>query len=817
MNPNKQSSPVSLIAFVLVILVLSSAAVFTYRQSQSNKAATELKEQENQQKTATVENTPLAPYTLIYGGWTDKGSTIKAIDLVSGEYQTLAELPSTIKKVSVLSNDTLLYIDKTNDKDHGEQLSTYTISTRKSKPLFTAAEGFGIDDYVISANKEYIATWEVAFTHGSPILKGGKSRVYTSTIENPSQKNLIYDETVTAPVHYPRAILNNGKVFMDSFLPNDPNGGTGWAYGMSTASFDGKQKQDISTMANGTYGTQPVLSPDGTKLAFAGYDGTFGPGTNIKNGFRQAVLTPNTVEVLDTNTLMRQKLPLPTNSTYAAILWNKTTGELLYAAISKNAAQSGTYQYNFSSQSTKKVDILANNPHLSLVNALSTDTFLIGQAEHTLSAIANLGDTYTVSFNQLSLNNTASGEITPLNVPDFLMQYITTVPTDYFSFDQASVQSGKLEEANATIIDLSKKQGNARTNMQLATFFLKPHLGPTRDNQQTETISAQNALGIFAGLPLGLGGGLPGGAGLSGGLPGLGAGGTGTGVSTPNTGTPNSGIGNSGGSSMPIGGLPGIPKDFDPATVTISPSGSPDCGVPQGAPKPYDCNINIPGQPKCRELAVQQCEAQGYKNDGNTEFLMCWANLSYQTSMSGSCFDSPLYLYGQEGTVVNITINTPIYAAVPSYQDGYDVTLTEGNKMIIRGNTYESIDYEYNPALKKITPPSRGAIVPREQTARVLREYGMKLGLNEKEISDLVTTGQQKVTSPYVFISFFDHKTSQAILPLSFTPQPDNFLNVVFYFKELKHAPAYTPAPPLFGEPLERTGFTAVEVSELVE
>lgn len=77
---------------------------------------------------------------------------------------------------------------------------------------------------------------------------------------------------------------------------------------MSVASFDGSQKQDLNQMKNGTYGTQPALSPDGTKLVFSGYDGTFGAGDAIKNGYRQALLTPNTVETLGVNSLAREKI-----------------------------------------------------------------------------------------------------------------------------------------------------------------------------------------------------------------------------------------------------------------------------------------------------------------------------------------------------------------------------------------------------------------------------------------------------------------------------------------------------------------------------
>ena len=61
-------------------------------------------------------------------------------------------------------------------------------------------------------------------------------------------------------------------------------------------------------MANGTYGTQPVASPDGSMLVFTGYDGSKGSGVEIVSGMRRSIISSNTVEILELSTLTRRKL-----------------------------------------------------------------------------------------------------------------------------------------------------------------------------------------------------------------------------------------------------------------------------------------------------------------------------------------------------------------------------------------------------------------------------------------------------------------------------------------------------------------------------
>ena len=54
------------------------------------------------------------------------------------------------------------------------------------------------------------------------------------------------------------------------------------------------------------------------------------------------------------------------------------------------------------------------------------------------------------------------------------------------------------------------------------------------------------------------------------------------------------------------------------------------------------------------------------------------------------------------------------------------------------------------------------------------------------------------------------------ILPIFFTPQPDAYRNVVFYIKQLNQKPKDIPQEPLYQSKIQRSGFTAIEVSFII-
>lgn len=666
--------------------------------------------------------------SIIYGVWTSQASVIKSLNMSTLKTNTLATLPLNVKKLTAMPDNSLLYINDTDVRDHGSSIVQYDIKTKQTKTIFNASTGFGIDDYVISPNKEYISLWIVKFNSDSDILYGGRSQVYVISLKDTTKKTLLYDENASDVVNYPRAVLDNGTVFTDKFLANT---GNGWAYGMTRNSFDGTQKEAIGSMTAGTYSTQPELSPDGKYLAFAGYDGSKGDGNSRIDSFRRAIVSPNTVELLDTNTLQRLKVSEFTNEdSYMTVAWEMNANKVIVTTLSKTEPIAATYSYDLNTKVKKQISVpLAEGTIYNYLGTTSGENILIGTFNDNDANLGNLGEHYSYPYTQFSfMADTNLAEKLPLEDP--FAQFITIVPNTYVQ-DVLGIktiaQARPADPANPqpTFVDLYSETSDGKKNVQLYTFFLKYDLAKKREGQQS----------------------------------------------------------------------------------------NPPVQINDDEPLPY--NPDHDQLEKCNEVTKRVCAEQGHP-EGSRGYTQCKGQYKAK-HMNRTCDDSPLYLYGEPGSTVKVSIGTNVYNSIPRYNEGYTVTLKKDGLMRINEKDYSRIVYNYDPYLTRIVRPTNGSIVAKAEVTKTLTDYGKRLGLNEKEIRDLVKAGEQKVTSPYVFISFFDHETSQAILPLSFTPKPDNYLNVIFYFKLLDKTPGFTPVPPTFPQPVKRDGFTAVEVSEMVE
>lgn len=721
------------IVLVMIGLLAGSSAKKSDQANEVNVTAAPSQAIEKISTTPPAPNAHNPSQIMLYGAWTGQTTAIRAVDLGSSNTFLVATLPLDVKKVSVLSSQNLIYIDQVDTKDHGKRITVFNIKEKTSTFSIQASTGYGIDDYVLSPDKKYIAIWEVQFAKNTQILQGGKSRVYAVDLSRPTVKNILYDETSspTQPIHYPRAILNNGTVFADTFMPNDPNGGAGWAYGMSVVDFDGANKKDIETMKAGTYGTQPVLSPDGKYLVFSGYDGSKGDGKAVVNGYRQALLTPNTVDVLNTQSLKRFKLPnLSNTNTYTAADWEIQTGNVIMTVLSPDPAQTGVYSYNLGDQTASKIIIPdQENSAYGHMAQLNESKSLIGLQDTSPSNLGNLGENYAYAYTQIALLDVPSKKVSYVSMQDTFAQYITLLPSNYFE-SVLGVKTIAQAIPQPTFVDMFSNQNQEKENLQLYTFFLKSDLSPTRLKQQ----------------------------------------------------------------STPIQNIPSVLM-----------------------PVAFKQNKN---SPTCEQLAETQCTSAGVAA-GTEAYEDCVKTNKNQNKITakseGKCHDSPLYLYGQPGTSVRVKIQTPIYNAVPASTGEYDITLGQNGDMVIDQKTYKSIAYDYQSNARRITAPTRGRVVAKADVERTLRHYASKLGLNTQETNDLVSAGKKKITSPFAFVSFFNHEQSQQILPIAFSPKPDNYLNVVFYFKLYETKPTFQPQSPVFPAPVQRTGFTAVEVSEMVE
>jgi len=496
---------------ILIFLILIPIILLLLSNRTANKTLHANPTPTPQKKNITKKPTQSMPtkqsQTLVYGTWTSQTSVIRAVNLENDTTTTVATLPLTIKKVSILSPNTLLYIDQTDNNDYGQRISVYNIQQKQIVENIPADSGFGIDDYILSPNKKYLVVWEVQLNSQTQTLQGGESRVFDLNLSQPTLINTLYDETVTptVPIHYPRAILNNGTVLTDKMIPNDPNGGAGWAYGMSVVNFDGSNKQDLTAMTNGTYGTQPSLSPDGKYLLFAGYDGVNGDGTAIKNKYRQALLTPDTVELLDTSTFQRYKLSnLPNTNIYSDVQWDDQTGNVILSMLSPNSTQTGVYTYNLAQLHAIQIPLpTINGTNYGYISGLTNTTTLIGIQSTASFNLGNLGPTYTYAYTQFA-KLSGNGKTTALPSTDPFMQYITILPGNYFS-NVLGAQTTVLD-ATQPPVTYAVLQG-VSDNTSQGTTFLKTTLAGRRLQEKSSPLclnlgEAQcSALGLLPNSP----------------------------------------------------------------------------------------------------------------------------------------------------------------------------------------------------------------------------------------------------------------------------------------------------------------------------
>jgi hypothetical protein len=180
---------------------------------------------------------------------------------------------------------------------------------------------------------------------------------------------------------------------------------------------------------------------------------------------------------------------------------------------------------------------------------------------------------------------------------------------------------------------------------------------------------------------------------------------------------------------------------------------------------------------------------------------------------NGVCWNTPLYLYSQEPVKVTVKVGRPVFNANLPYQDGWSVFALPNGTMITSAGLLDKITYDY---AAPVTIPSEGYVVPRTQLTDLLTTYATTLGLNPRESSDFISHWEKTVptTYPYIFVSHYQGKEAQEILPLDIEPKPDTLLQVVMIFKPL--STLYTlPSKPILPFP-PRAGFTAVEWSGVV-
>ncbi len=708
------------IIVVVVIILIIGALILSFLLPSSSKNNQAQDSDQNQTGSGGPEVfKPIAPYSLVYGFWDGDKTEVQVANLATGQIKELTTLPFNIKKVSVISLNSLLFINNTNNQDHGTQIASFDVTQKKLTPVVQASDGFGIDDYVLSPNKNFMALWEVDVPEGGT-LSQGRSRVYAVNLSSPTIKNLIYDDALSLsnPAHYPVAITDTGDVYMDTFQPND---GAGWANGMYFSNFNGSVKNPISQMPAGTYSTQPQVSEDGSLLTFAGYDGSQGDGNGrVGTGYRRAVLFPNTIDTFNIKTGERKTiLKSQPNTIYPLVSWDNPAESIYHVTIARDAKLNGQYLLDPVSSKSSKLNLPnagKNNEQYAVVTSFGNGSYFVGIQDQSSSSLGNLGKNYSKALYETKIFKASTNTLMEIPLATRAVQYIALVPP---AADPAAVG---FERIGGSSLD--------KNQLQLQTFTLKPSLQPKREEQQSEP--------------------------------------------------------------------PSVPDNL----------------------------------PFCDQFAMDQCNAMMGTNytleevkanhsvvidpskaNGVDAAFGCFLNEIQIAQRGVECTDSPLYMYGERGMSVNVKIGTTVTNSNAPYSSGYKGTLTGNGGVKINGKDYDSLDYDYASALRKLPRLTYGKTVKSEAASEVIKEYGEKLGLNSVEIADTLNK-IGKIDTKYVFVSFFDDNTSKAILPITFEPKPDVYKNVVFYLKPTDSI--IVSEKPKF-ETFKRTGFTAVEVSFILD
>jgi hypothetical protein len=697
------NTAVGIFAVVIAVALVGTAAVVTTSRG-GDQQNTNQQQQQTQPTAPPIKLTDL-PYSILYGTWSGDSSYIKSFDLKSGDKKLVATLPFTIKKITYIAPNKLLYIDQLDAKDYGNSVSMYNVASKTTQNVFTAEEDFGVNTYIISPNKRYMAVWEVAFGQNTNALTGGKSRVYAVDLSNPATKYRLYDESNLgpgSPAHYPVAVTDSGDVFTDKFVPNTLRG---WAYGMSYSNFTGTTKSDIAEMASGTYASQPLMSPDGRQLAFVGYSGKDGDGNTVRSdGFRQAMFSADQIEFLDLATRARRKIDiLPNTNAYTPPMWDSSSYKIYYSQISPKIEDLGFYEYNTTSNTAKKITLPTENTFASNITG---NTLLIGAADNSTSVTGRLGAGYFAPFSSFSVIPESGGTPTNIPVKDSLMQYVTIVPSsDILALNLPTESLGGC---------------GVEPNLKLCSFRVEPQLNEKRTEHENDPI-----------------------------------------------------------------------------------------------PTPGNSDTN-----SCIFLAYQQCLAMGYTEEGSpqggeySDLRTCRNAVAQVLRAEGTqCSVSPLYLYSTEGKKVTVEVNTPVFNTKPTFTKKVTLTTGKNNSLIIGGKTFDSLAFDYEPAIR-VQPPTYGTVVNKIDLKKTIIEYARSLGLTQREEDDLVTSILPEVDTDYAFLSYYEHDISKYILPLKFDPTPDSYINIVFYVQELQGRPSTTPPAPKFTK-YQRTGFTAVEISTI--
>ena len=347
-------------------------------------------------RTRPTSNSPFAPTTTIINPQnssspenkriyfaksvaTTKKDGIPKVEIYSGDYtgnnvRLEGKLDGLAKQIQPLPSSTYLYIGDLGFLERGNHIDKFDAAQNKSSKVYSASSGYQIERYLLLPDKNSLIIWEE--TIGSTTT--GSSRIVYFPIDNPAAKKILLQETLGDQTKYPIFFSSQTQlVYLDSYSVNR----NGKSRSIFSLSLDGKLTPVSQLSLNG-YSNEPVLSPDGARLAYTSYN----PATKVKlpappvpnQIFREAVRNPNQLKIIDLttgeSTMLIENLE---GNIFDNLLFSYDGKSIIYRTLKINPNRTTKpLAYNIINIEDKRGSTFADNPNGVFLEQINDTTAL---------------------------------------------------------------------------------------------------------------------------------------------------------------------------------------------------------------------------------------------------------------------------------------------------------------------------------------------------------------------------------------------------------------------------------------------------------
>lgn len=170
-----------------------------------------------------------------------------------------------------------------------------------------------------------------------------------------------------------------------------------------------------------------------------------------------------------------------------------------------------------------------------------------------------------------------------------------------------------------------------------------------------------------------------------------------------------------------------------------------------------------------------------------------------------------IYLYSKDTLEVTVQVETPgqLVNCYPAYDKAWKIiACPDGNLIDDKGRNYYGLYWESN--LSNIFSITNGTVIAREDNIDFLEKSLKKLGLNDHEANEFIVYWLPVLNqSPFNMIHFSTSAYDQKI-PLHVSPQPDQLIRIMMFYKPLKEKIDF-PSQEIEVTERSADGFTVVE------